>query len=81
MRAKKAKLLRRIARDAAIAGGLQEETQYDAANTEVTDIHHGTIRVTHCDRACLKQMKQFAGAKHLPLSLIDTIGIRAISIK
>lgn len=72
MRAKKAKLIRQIANEIALAQTIDAETQYDADG-------RGTVTVSHCERAIIKQVKKISRvAKNMPARIFQRIAFAAI---
>lgn len=59
MRGTKCKIIRMIARQIAIESTTQAETQYDAKRN-ARKLETGTIVVSHCERAIIKQLKKLA---------------------
>ena len=72
MRAKKAKLIRQIANEIALAQTIDAETQYDMDR-------RGTVTVSHCERAIIKQVKKISrAAKNMPARIFQRIAFAAI---
>jgi len=77
MRGSKAKLIRMIARQVAIETTTLSETQYDAKNN-ARKLATGTIVVSHCERAIIKQLKKLAkAARNINQYVFYNLAIRA----
>ena len=77
MNGKKAKLIRKIARDMAIETTTQQETQYDAKRNS-RKVRGGTIVVSHCERSIANGLKKtMKSAPNLPLAVFDDQALTA----
>lgn len=73
MNGKKAKLIRRAARDMATATVTQQETQYDHKSRK----NPGTLVVASCERTLIKQVKAMH-TKGIPSKTFDDVATNAI---
>ncbi len=76
MRAKKAKAVRRAAREIAIESGIDQETHYRHYPRSRTE--QGTFAVVECERAVIKQVKSIVKRSlRLPIAVIDREGFNS----